>query len=202
MNPVSQWIDPVEVRRLAEGLMMKTKAPAAPVILADAGFDADFVGFASASPLESPALPPQIISPPTPIAEAPAQPARPEIAPTPSETSFPEKILRFKDWMRHHFDATDLFILDREGSIIFDESGHGRLHFLARSLALTSRREGAPVANVHMKIAAGSSVEIIPAATTHGWLVLGAVVSKALSTNSIASVIAELSKLSAPPFPR
>lgn len=202
MNPVSQWIDPVEVRRLAEGLMMQTKAPAAPVILADAGFDADFVGFASASPLESPALPPQIISPPAPIAEAPTEPARPEPAPAPSETSFPEKIQHFREWMRHHFSATDLFILDREGTVIFDESGHGRLHFLARSLALTSHRNGAPVANVHMKIAAGTSVEIIPAASNHGWLVLGAVVPKPLSTNSITAVIAELSKLSAPPFPR
>ena len=192
MNSVSQWIDPVEVRRLAEGLMMQSKTPAAPVTLADAGFDADFVGFASAPHLETPALPPQIISPPpTPIAEAPTEPTRVKPAPTqpeaariPAETSFPEKIQHFRNWMRQHFDAADLFILDREGTVIFDESGHGRLHFLARSLALTSRRDGAPVANVHLKITADTSVEIIPAASTDGWLVLGAVVPKPLSTNS------------------
>ncbi len=200
MNSVSQWIDPVEVRRLAEGLMMQTKAPEMPATLADAGFDADFVGFASAPPLESPALPPQNPNPfpqPAPMAETPTQPV-----PIPAETSFPEKIQSFRNWMRQHFAATDLFILDREGTVIFDESGHGRLHFLARSLALISRRESAPVANVHLKITAGTSVEIIPAATAHGWLVLGAVVSKALSTSSVTAVVAELSKISAPPFPR
>lgn len=203
MNSVSQWIDPVEVRRLAEGLMMQSNAPAVTITLADAGFDADFVGFASASPLESPALPLQNPLPlPTPIAEAPTQPARPNPAFIPSETSLPEKIQQFRNWMHQHFAVTDLFILDREGNVIFDESGHGRLHFLARSLALTSLREGAPVANVHLKITADTSVEIIPAATAHGWLVLGTVVSNTLSTSSITAVVAELSKIGALPFPR
>lgn len=198
MNSVSQWIDPVEVRRLAEGLMMHSKAPASPVTLEDAGFDADFVGFASAPLLESSALAPQNPSPLlTPIVDAPTRPA-----PIPAETSFPEKIQHFRNWMRQHYAATDLFILDREGNVIFDESGHGRLHFLARSLAITSRRESAPIANVHLKITADSSVEIIPAATAHGWLVLGIVVTQALSTSSIAAVVAELSKISAPAFPR
>lgn len=199
MNSVTQWIDPVEVRRLAEGLMMQSKAPPSPVTLADAGFDADFVGFVSAPHAESPTLPPQKTSPAL-MVEVPTESARPE--PIPAETTFPEKIQQFRNWMHQHFAATDLFILDHEGTVIFDETSHGRLHFLARSQALTSRRVGAPVRNVHLKIASGTIVEIIPAATAHGWLVLGAVVSKALPTAAITSVIAELSKINAPPFPR
>lgn len=183
--------------------MMQAKTPALPITLADAGFDADFVGFASAQSVESPAPPPQNFSPePAPEAEVPTQTIRPVPAPIFAETSLPDKIQQLRNWMRQHFAATDLFILDRDGAVIFDESKHGRLHFLARSLALTSHRAGASVGNVHLKIAADTIVEIIPADTTHGWLVLGALVSKPLSANSITAVIAELSKLSAPPFPR
>ena len=77
--------------------------------------------------------------------------------------------------MRHNFSATGIFILDREGAVVFDESHHGRLHFLARSLALASRRPGASAGNVHVKIGAGATLEVIPVETAHGGLVLGLV---------------------------
>jgi len=101
--------------------------------------------------------------------------------------------------MHRNFAATEIFILDREGSVIFDESRHGRLHFLARSLALASRRPGAAVGNVHVKIGAGATLEIIRVETAYGCLVLGAVVPDALNPPSITAVMDALVVVAAPP---
>ena len=92
-----------------------------------------------------------------------------------------------------------IFILDREGAVIFDESSHGRLHFLARSLALASRRPGALAGNVHVKIGAGATLEVIPVDTTYGCLVLGAVVPEALDPPAVLAVMEALSLVAAPP---
>jgi hypothetical protein len=88
---------------------------------------------------------------------------------------FLERIRRFRDWMHQQFSASGIFILDREGAVIFDEGDHSRMHFLARSLALASRRPGASAGNVHVKIGAGITLEVIPVETPYGCLVLGAV---------------------------
>ncbi len=108
------------------------------------------------------------------------------------------RIQRFRDWMAHHFEATGIFILDRDGTVIFDESSHGRLHFLARSLALSSRRPGTTAGNVHVKIGAGATLEVIPVETANGSLVLGAVVPTALSPTAIAAVMQALSEIASP----
>jgi hypothetical protein len=101
--------------------------------------------------------------------------------------------------MRQQFGATGIFILDREGAVIFDESSHGRLHFLARSLALASRRQGASTRNVHVKIGAEATLEVIPVDTAYGCLVLGAVVSESLPPDSVAAVMDALALVAAPP---
>ena len=89
--------------------------------------------------------------------------------------------------------------LVREGAVIFDESSHGRLHFLARSLALASRRPGALAGNVHVKIGAGATLEVIPVDTTYGCLVLGAVVPEALDPPAVLAVMEALALVAAPP---
>jgi hypothetical protein len=101
--------------------------------------------------------------------------------------------------LHHHFAATGIFILDRDGAVIFDESGHGKLHFLARSLALTSRRPGSPAGNVHVKIGTAATLEVIPVETPYGWLVLGAVVQEAMQPAAVAVVIDALTHVAAPP---
>jgi len=204
MDPIYPWLDPVEVRRLAEGLMRPNRETAAP--LSDAGFDDAFVGFATDA-----APPPPAAAPPAPAAIVP-----PDLVPAPviAESSiepedpapdvvargpFLDRITRFRDWMRAQFGATGVFILDREGAVIFDESKHGRLHFLARSLALASRRQRNSTGNVHVKITAGSTLEVIPVDTAYGCLVLGAVVPEALNQASVAAVMDALSKIASPP---
>lgn len=196
MDPINPWLDPIEVRRLAERLMRPVRDPA--VTITDAGFDAAFVGYAGTKPTAE-AIPARIVEP-TGVEPAP-QAAVPATAPIQSTARGPflDRIQRFRDWMRHHFAATGIFILDREGSVIFDESNHGRLHFLARSLALASRRPGSSAGNVHVKIGAGATLEVIPVETAYGCLVLGAVVPESLPPAAVSAVMEALSQVAAPP---
>ena len=92
-----------------------------------------------------------------------------------------------------------MFLLDREGAVIFDESNHGRLHFLARSLALASRRPGSSAGNVHIKIGAGATLEVIPVETAYGCLVLGAVVPESLPPAAVTAVMEALCQVASPP---
>ena len=197
MDPIYPWLDPVEVRRLADRLMRPNREPA--VTVTDAGFDAGFVGFA-ADPNQVPAAP---LPPPVRV-ESPAPPPSQPVSPPPDTRTtargpFLDRITRFRDWMHHNFSATGIFILDRDGAVIFDESSHGRLHFLARSLALASRRPGSSAGNVHVKIGAGATLEVIPVETAYGCLVLGAVVPDALDPNAVLAVMDALSQVAAPP---
>ncbi len=200
MDPIYPWLDPIEVRRLAEGLMKPHREPA--MAVEDAGFDQTFVGYATDRPF-SPIAPPPFPPPQQPTASPPPAPvvAAPEevVSPTIARGPFLDRITRFRDWMRQQFSATGIFILDREGAVIFDESSHGRLHFLARSLALASRRQGASGGNVHVKIGAGATLEVIPVDTAYGCLVLGAVVSDPLSPSHVAAVMDALAQVAAPP---
>jgi hypothetical protein len=195
MDPVNPWLDADEVRRMAARLMKPAGEP--PVNVTDAGFDAGFVGFASersAPPLTSPAQP----SPPAePVKPAPA-PAAVEPLQTSARGPFLERIRKFRDWMSREFSASGLFILDREGAVIFDESAQNRLYFLARSLALASRRPGTSSANVHVKIGAGTTLEVIPVETAYGCLVLGTVVPEALPPAAVSAVMAALAQVAAP----
>lgn len=202
MDPINPWLDPVEVRRLAERLMQPARDPA--VSVTDAGFDEGFVGYASARPAAYPApaaSPARVVAAPvdTPVPVSPAVPQPvSEIIPPTARGPFLDRIQLFRDWMRHHFAASGIFILDREGSVIFDESSHGRLHFLARSLALASRRQGASAGNVHVKIGAGATLEVIPVETPYGCLVLGAVVPEALQPAAVGAVMEALAQVAAP----
>lgn len=197
MDPINPWLDAAEVRRLAERLMKPNREPA--VTAPDAGFDDAFVGFANDPlPQQPPPLPPPVReeAPPAPVD---SQFQAPEETQTTARGPFLDRITRFRDWLHHSFSATGIFILDREGAVIFDESGHGRLHFLARSLALASRRPGALAGNVHVKIGAGTTLEVIPVETAYGCLVLGAVVPQALDPPAVLAVMEALSLVAAPP---
>lgn len=206
MDPINPWLDPVEVRRLADRLMRPMRDPG--VTVTDAGFDEGFVGYATeAAARHEPiavAVPARVVGPPMenppqpqPVQTRPAEPVEPTIESS-ARGPFLDRIRRFRDWMRHHFSATGIFILDREGAVIFDESNHGRLHFLARSLALASRRPGSSAGNVHVKVGAAATLEVIPVETPYGCLVLGAVVPEALDPSAVAAVMEALGQVAAP----
>ncbi len=230
MDPVNPWLDPAEVRRMAERLLKPQDE--ASVNLPDAGFGERFVGFAADKPARTvPAVPPPAppASPPPPRAAEPtaaapsapppppvatessaaprgAGPAEPPPAPAADEppaasprSPFLDRITRFRDWLHEQFSATGVFILDREGAVIFDESGHGKLHFLARSLALASRRPGGSPGNVHVKVGASATLEVIPVDSPYGCLVLGAVVPQPLPPAAVSGVMVALAKVASPP---
>ncbi len=193
MDPVYPWLDPIEVRRMADRLMKPNREPS--VTVTDAGFDDGFVGYGTDSVSRPPPPPAAAPAIHTTVAKVSAQPESLFIARGP----FLDRITRFRDWMHQDFAATGIFILDREGAVIFDESHHGRLHFLARSLALASRRPGASAGNVHVKIGAGATLEVIPVETAYGCLVLGAVVPESLAPASVSTVMEALARVASPP---
>ena len=228
MDPIYPWLDPLEVKRLAESLLKPLRQPNLKV--ADAGFDAGFVGYATGSSsqakapvvvssLEIPAL--VMPSPAHDLSSDPfavtdmSSPAPPVLEPAPvpvpvvervvappvEETKavvripFQESVIRFRDWMRENFAATGIFILDREGEVLFEDGHQGRLHFLARSLAIAPRSPSVGPGNVHVKIGAGSMLEIIPVDSPHGRMVLGVVVPEALVPSSVGVVMDALSQI-------
>jgi hypothetical protein len=195
-DTIHPWLDPVAVRQLAEQLMGPPPRPSATGT--DAGFDDGFIGFADFA--GSPPAASVAMSTSTAIPEPQSVPAlNPSPVPTPSALSPANPQIdwstRFCNWMRENFKTTDHFILNREGAVIFDESLHGRLHFLARSLALSLQRPSASAGHVHVKISAVTVLEIIPVATASGRLILGMIAQEPLSTSSVLTVIAALSQL-------
>jgi len=223
MDAVNPWLDPSEVRHLAEQLLR----PVAPARLsaADPGFDKAFVGFTDPDRLSIETLPTREETPEPPAAEIPQGiliPNEPEPAPrtipnlpeperdsdnastpappvkAPSKTRFLERIEIFRNWLAKNFNATDIFILDREGKVIFDESGHGRLHFMARNLALASRHTEAQGGNVHVKIGPGAVLEVIPCETPYGRIVLGALVPESLPAPHVRTITEVLVQTASP----
>lgn len=205
MDVVHPWLDPVEVRRLAERLLAPVREQAVPI--QDAGFGEQFVGYepSAAAPLPqpqppSPVVPVAVVAPPVVVPPEP-EPVVVE-APAPRNDGrgpFLDRMARFRDWLNRNFQAVGVFLLDREGAVIFDESGHGKLHFLARSLAVASRRPGGMPGNVHVKVGASATLEVIPVDTPYGCLVLGAVVPAPLEPDSIADVMNALRLVASPP---
>lgn len=216
MDPINPWLDPAEVRRLAERLMTPAREPE--VKLPDAGFGETFIGFTTQpepvretprEPIAAQTPPPvQTPVPMTAAIPAPASPPPPlapeadDINPAPASgarSPFLDRIHRFDAWMSRHFGASGIFILDRDGAVIFDEAGHGKLHFLARSLAQATRQPGADAENVHVKIGAASTLEVIPVDTPYGCLVLGAIVPEVLDPEAVARVRSALILAATPP---
>ena len=117
MDSIYPWLDATAVRRLADRLMNPDLQSTSTAAANGAGPDGGFEGYAlsSSAPARPPAATPPIIAePPT------------------------EEVRRFCDWMREQHSATGIFILDHQGTVIFDESPHARWHFVAQKAALAS----------------------------------------------------------------
>jgi hypothetical protein len=183
MESIDPWLDAAELRRLAESLMKPSHHPA--VTLAEAGFEAGFQGYTTPGP--APEAESQTVTP-APVEETVAH-VDPEPLPSPARSPFLDIVHHFCGWMRDNFSAREIFILDRKGEVVFDESGHGRLHFLARSLALAPRRPGSFAGYVHIKIRAGATLEVIPVETANSYLILGALVPETLPPAAVTAVM-------------
>lgn len=152
-----------------------------------------------------------VVSSPTPPAPLPhLQATRPaqvslQTATVPQDLTlkihgpFIERTLRFLDGLHAQFGSKGVFILDKEGSVIFDESDHSRLHFMARSLATAPKKHNAGPGNFHVKVGSTTMLEVIPVDTAFGRIVLGLLVEKALSSEAIIHIIQALKSAVAPP---
>jgi hypothetical protein len=188
MDTINPWLDPNEVRQLAEKLIR----PAEPiqVVSRDPGFDTSFVGFVDMDEPAAEFTVPQIpAEPQKPIAVV----SRPIVKVTPVApvtTVSDSRFVNFRNWLTEHFGAKEIFILDHTGAVIFDESHHGRLHFIARDLILQA---GQPH-NVRVKFGPSANLELIPCENPKSLVILGALFPNSLSKEQISSIREALGK--------
>lgn len=218
MDTINPWLDPSEVRQLAEKLIRPVEQT--PVVSKNPGFDTSFVGFTdSDEPVEETAAAPQApapaqapVKPQTPAATlppaatipAPSVPAAPSIpvippTPQPAEKTAPaakvttlsnKRFLHFRNTLAQHYGAKEIFILDHTGTVIFDESHHGRLHFIARDLILQAGQPN----NVRVKFGPAANLELIPCENPQGLVILGALFPQSLPTEQITNIREALSQ--------
>ena len=194
MDPINPWLDPSEVRQLAEKLIRPVEQ--APVVSRDPGFDTSFVGFVDSDEPAEEKIP--VISPPVSVAVPSIPVARPipqqvvKVAPpVAAPTTISDgRFVNFRNWLTQHFGAKETFILDHSGTVIFDESHHGRLHFIARDLILHAGQKQ----NVRVKFGPAANLELIPCENPQGLVILGALFPNPLPNDHIASIRDAISK--------
>lgn len=205
MDTINPWIDPAEVRQLAEKLIRPVEQSS--IVSSDTGFDTSFVGFLDGDGTaeeSAPSLTPTsqtpvaaAVAPVIPKAETPATPAiserptlsklKPTVKPKPEPqvtTLLDSRFDRIRDWLTEQFGAREIFILDQTGTVIFDESHHGRMHFIARDLILQAKQ----LQNVRVKFGPAAYLELIPCETQKGLTILGALFPFTLSNNKITLI--------------
>jgi hypothetical protein len=195
MDPINPWLDATEVRQLAEKLIRPVDQTQ--VVAKDTGFDTTFVGFIDSDEPEEVNVADNNPAPePTPIATFTPPPTIPAtsvpVIPQPvvekalsTPTTLPDnRFLNFRNTLTEHFGAKEIFILDHTGAVIFDESHHGRLHFIARDLILQARQPH----NVRVKFGPAANLELIPCENPQGLVILGALYPNTLSKEQISSI--------------
>jgi hypothetical protein len=181
--------------------------PPAPIILEAAPaptVQAEVVSSPAPEPAETTLTPPPAapLPPlrPTPAIQVPPPPISvPQATPVKVRGPFIERMSRFRDGLHAQFGAKGVFILDKEGSVIFDESDHSRLHFMARSLAMAAKKSNDGPGNVHVKVGSTTMLEVIPVDTVFGRMVLGLLVQQPLSSEAVIRIIQALQSAVAPP---
>ena len=224
METIHPWLDPLEVRRLAEKLMERQKPEEENPDRNEPGFGAAFIGFTGAARAMPPeprtdisvgtarapavfeAAPPETpVTSPPPLPEAlkneasMIEPAEPEIRPAEAgRRPFLDRLLSLDEWLAGQIGANGSFLLDGDGKTLFDAGNHERLHFLAKSLAQASRRQSVSTAHVHLKISSDSTLEVIPVESEFGPMVLGVVVPHPLDAETMDAVRGHLIELTRP----
>jgi hypothetical protein len=206
MDPINLWLDPKEVRQLAEKLIRPV--PQAQPSSTDLGFDHTFVGFVGpeilTEPSKIPAVKPQVtparIELPTPTStqqEEETMPSpklsRPQpfrlvvqnpSTPAANPSQYPKRLQVFREWLTTQFQIPEVYIIDHEGTVIFDDSRYQRLHILVRNFAQGTKNTD----NVRIRVSTNEILELIPCETLHGIVVLSTLVSKPLPQDQILKI--------------
>lgn len=120
----------------------------------------------------------------------------PPVTPAPAApTTLPSRRMSvFRDWLTTSYQLTEVFITDRDGQVIYDDSTFNRLHFMAKNLAKTA---GTPE-NVRLRISPKEILELIPCSTEQGTIVLSTVVSDPLPQEHIRNISSTLKQTISP----
>jgi hypothetical protein len=108
---------------------------------------------------------------------------------------------RFREWLQSQGRTQGLFVLDESGDLVFDDGDHGRLHFVARSIAKAAKQSPQGWGRVQVKIGSVGLLEVIPVETVHSRLVLAIIVDHPLSSAEMTSLIRALHDAVAPTSP-
>jgi hypothetical protein len=182
MDPIESWVDPQEVRRLAEALM--TPSARAQTSSEDATYSQDFVGFAQG---QQAASIPAVMPSPAPVAVSTPS------ASLPSASTLGESLRQFRVSLPATLPIKSLFVLQSDASAVYDDGDHRHLYFLASPLAQAGKNPLSP--STHMILRAGSAdfLELIAVESSAGRLVLALLVPTVLSAADI-SYLAESHK--------
>ncbi|BDS06664.1 hypothetical protein NT6N_17040 [Oceaniferula spumae] len=136
---------------------------------------------------------PKVVLPPAP--QKPTPPASGA-----ARGPFLTRLKRFSGLLRERLDARSMFLIDNEGQILIDEVGNAKLVQVARTLANASHTAArqtngaADVGNLHVKIGASATLEVIPCRSRYGLLILGVVCDAPLGAERVRQVAEYLAK--------
>ena len=111
---------------------------------------------------------------------------------------FLSRIRQFSQVIREDLGAKAMFLIDVNGQILLDEVENPKLIQVARTLANASQRANrqsagaAAVGNLHVKIGASSTLEVIPVDGRYGLLILGVVFPGPIGAVRVMQVADEL----------
>lgn len=111
---------------------------------------------------------------------------------------FLSRIRQFSEVIRKDLGARAMFLIDVNGQILLDEVENAKLIQVARTLANASQRANrqspgaAAVGNLHVKIGASSTLEVIPVDSRYGLLILGVIFPGPIGAVRVMQVADEL----------
>ncbi len=107
---------------------------------------------------------------------------------------FLTRLQRFSAILRRDLNARSMFLIDNEGQVLLDEVGNPKLIQVARTLANASYRAhrqssgSAAVGNLHVKIGASATLEVIPVQSRYGLLILGVIFPSPIGVERVGQV--------------
>ncbi len=140
-------------------------------------------------PVASPSPRPQPFRLATP---KPAEPIAPVIGtetPSKPEPSQGSSILR--EWLSTQKQLVQVFIVNQNGEILYDDHSLKSLHFIAKNLA----HKPGDSENIRLRLGPKEILELIPCNLEKGNIVMGAVVANPLTQEEIGNIIEKLKQI-------
>ena len=105
------------------------------------------------------------------------------------------RLQKFNYLLRGQAGVRGMFLMDSEGEILMDEIGNVKLIQLVRSLVKASNTGVSGSESVHVKIAASTTLEMIPCESRHGQLTLGVICPEPLGVDVIEKISSHLAEV-------